>query len=79
MKTDIVFQWSRRVMFFTALSACKPEKETEEKIIQGKSRNIPKNFSIMPDPDESGSEPGGGGGFHNIASSFQVKSFKIPG
>jgi hypothetical protein len=31
MKTDIVFQWSRRVMFFTALSACKTRKRNRRK------------------------------------------------
>jgi hypothetical protein len=38
------------------------QKKTEEKIIQGESSWKKSNFSIMPAPEETGSEPGGGGG-----------------
>jgi hypothetical protein len=42
------------------------KKGTEEKTIQGESSWKKSNFSIMPAPDETGFEPGGGWVFRDI-------------
>ncbi len=79
MKTDILFQWSRRTMFLLHYQTAKPKKRNGRKNHpRGKLMEKVELFNH----DGSGwnrfwaGRGVGISGYHNNASSFQVKSFK---